>query len=195
MKISIVVAAIIVILSGCNSNKSSNETGQVINKDTPAVLPADTSKQGVEKDNSPMTEQDFGGVGELTLGLSHTKILELLGQPGSKSKSEEWGADGLMHQDWVYKDKGIVLNMSNEKGQDKQDVFSITISKPCAYKTKMNVGIGSSFQEIMAAYEKNIDKENTDTKTITVGSVYGGIIFNFGKDAKAEKIFVGAAAE
>ena len=44
-------------------------------------------------------------------------------------------------------------------------------------------------------YEKDIDKSNSNTTTITVGSIYGGIIFTFGKDDKADTIFIGAAAE
>jgi hypothetical protein len=59
----------------------------------------------------------------------------------------------------------------------------------------MNMGIGSTYKEVMAAYEKMIDQTNTDNKTITAGSVYGGIIFTFGKEEKVERVFVGAAAE
>ncbi len=195
MRTSLLAAVIVLILTGCNAKKSANETKPVTTNDTTAVTATDTSNQNADKSNSAMTEQDFGGVGELTLGMSHAKVLELLGEPGSKSTNEEWGADGLMHQDWLYKSKGVALNMSGEKGQANQEIFSITISSPCAYKTKKNVGIGSSYKEVMAAYEKDIDKANSDNKTITVGSIYGGIIFTFSKDGTADTIFVGAAAE
>ena len=66
----------------------------------------------------------------------------------------------------------------------EQTIFSITITKPCTFKTKRNIGIGSTYKEVMAAYEKEIDKSATDNKTITVGSVYGGIIFHLVKMIK-----------
>ena len=44
----------------------------------------------------------------------------------------------------------------------------------------------SMYKEVMAAYENDIDKSFTDKATITVGSVYGGIIFSF-KNDKVEK--------
>jgi len=190
-----ITIVILLILTGCDTKKPAKETETIGLKDTAAILPNDTTNQKVEENNPPMGEPDFGGVGELSLGLSHTKIIALLGQPVSKSKNEEWGADGLLHQDWLYNDKGIALNMSSEKGKPEQYVFSITISSPCTYKTKKNMGIGSTYKEVSAAYDKEIDKTSTDFKSIVVGSVYGGIIFTFGKDDRAESIFIGAAAE
>ena len=196
MRSLLIASVIVLIISGCNTKKPPNKVEPVTTNDTTVVASPDTSNnKGVNNSNTDMTQQDYGGVGELTIGLSHSKVIELLGEPASKSKKEEWGADGLMHQDWLYTNKGIVLNMSSEKSQSRQEIFSITISSPCAYKTKKNVGIGSSYKDVMAAYEKDIDKSNSNTTTITVGSIYGGIIFTFGKDDKADTIFIGAAAE
>ena len=84
--------------------------------------------------------------------------------------------------------------MNGEKNEGELTVFSITITSPCGFRTKKNMGIGSTYKEVMAAYENDIDKSFTDKNSITVGSVYGGIIFSF-KNDKAEKIFIGAAAE
>lgn len=194
MKALLIAFTAAVLIAGCNSKKSTTETEPMYVKDSAVPKMPDTTKTGMTNETGTDTP-DFGGVGELSLDLSQAKVIELLGQPGSKSKAQEWGADGLIHQDWIYKGKGISLNMSNEKGQATQVISSITINSPCTYKTKMNVGIGSMYEEVKAAYNKDIDMENTDDKTITVGSVYGGIIFSFGNDGKAASIFVGAAAE
>lgn len=193
MKLFLVTAGFAIIVASCNSGKSKDETKPEASKDTAVAVP-DTTTGNTPKDTA-VTEADFGGVGDLLLGLSDTKTIELLGQPESRSKAEEWGADGLMHQDWVYKTKGITLNMDDNKGKDKQTIFAITITSPCSYKTKKNMGIGSTYKEVMAAYEKDVDKSASDNKTITVGSVYGGIIFTFSKADKADTIFIGAAAE
>ncbi|MEI2737854.1 MAG: hypothetical protein V9F01_03615 [Chitinophagaceae bacterium] len=192
MKFTFAAACFLLVLASCNSSKSKDDAKPEI-KDT-AVNVAD-SLSGHSPKDSAAGEADLGGAGDITLGLSAAKITELLGQPESKSKAIEWGADGLMHQDWMYKSKGIALNMSSDKADAGQTVFSITISSPCTLKTKMNMGIGSSYKEVMAAYEKSIDREATDNKTITVGSVYGGIIFTFSKEGKADTVFIGAAAE
>lgn len=193
MKVIFTAACFVLFFAACNSGKSKDETKQEVNKDT-AVKVADSLNGSSPKD-SAAGEPDLGGAGDITLGLSAVKVTELLGQPESKSKAIEWGADGLLHQDWVYKSKGITLNMNSAKAGTEQTVFSITISSPCTLTSKMNVGIGSSYNEVMAAYEKNIDRDATDNKTITVGSVYGGIIFNFNKEGKVDTVFFGAAAE
>ena len=192
MKLFLITATFAILIASCNSSKLEDEAKPDINKDTTLAVP-DSTTNPTSKDTAA-SEADLGRVGDLLLGLSDTKAIELLGQPDSKSKAEKWGADGLMHQDWLYKLKGITLNMDNSKGNDKQAIFSITIASPCTLKTKTNMGIGSTYNEVMAAYANNIDKSFTDKATITVGSVYGGIIFSF-KNDKAEKIFIGAAAE
>jgi hypothetical protein len=193
MKLFLVTASFAFIIASCNSSKSKDEAKPEINKDTAVTVP-DSTTGNTPKDTAD-NEADLGGVGDLLLGLSDTKTTELLGQPESKSKAEEWGADGLMHQDWVYKSKGVKLNMDNNTGKDKQTIFSITITSPCTYKTKKNIGIGSTYKEVMTAYEKDVDKSASDNKTITVGSIYGGIIFTFNKKDEVETVFIGAAAE
>lgn len=116
--------------------------------------------------------------------------------PDSRSKAIEWAADGLLHEDWGWKSSGLVLNMSSDKTNidSTLSIYSITAIAPCFFKTKAGIGIGSSYAEVQAAYKKDIDPEATDKTQITVGSVYGRIIFSF-KNDKVNKIFLGAEAE
>ncbi len=193
MKFFLTTAGIALIIASCNSNKPKEETKPEINKDTVVTTVPDSGSTNRQTDTG-VSEPDLGGVGDLVLGLSHTKVIELLGQPGSKDKAIEWGADGMMHQNWFYKAQGISLNMDSNKDMKDQAVSSITITSPCTFKTKKNIGIGSTYQQVMAAYEKEIDKSSSDKTKIVVGSIYGGIIIDF-KNDKAENIFIGAAAE
>jgi hypothetical protein len=188
MKSTLSILVIALLIASCNSNKK--EETKPANKDTVAPPSTDTAGKQANIDTAGSTSMDR--IGGLSLGLVDTKLIELLGQPESKSKEVEWGADGLMHQDWTYKSKGIELNMSRDK--TTQQIFSITVSAPSNLRTPKSIGIGSSYEEVMAAYEKDIDKEASDKETVVVGSVYGGIIFNF-KGGKVDRIFVGAAAE
>jgi hypothetical protein len=192
MKNILAFAGITFIIMSCNAGKKEEETNS--KKDTVITVVPDTTNQQLPK-NSATSEADLVTIGDLSLGLTQSKTIELLEQPDSKGKAEEWGADGLVHQDWVYQTKGITINMDQNINLAEQTIFSIQITKPCNFKTKRNVGIGSTYQEVQVAYEKKIDKTATDNNTITVGSVYGGIIFSFNKEGKADTIFIGAAAE
>jgi|CXWL01.1.fsa_nt_gi hypothetical protein len=193
MKICLVAAGMMFTFASCNSSKSTEEKKQATANDTVAAAPLDSGNHSTRRDTAA-NEPDLGGIGELSLGLNHIKVTEQLGQPDSKSKAGEWGADGLIHQDWFYKTKGITLNMESNKNLAEQTIFSITITSPCIYKTKNNIGIGNTYKEVMTAYEKDIDKSASDKTSITVGSIYGGIIFDF-KNDKVGKIFIGAGAE
>lgn len=193
MKIILAAAILSFLVTGCDSKKTE-EKKEIIKKDSIVSPPTDTANTSAKRDTSSAAVPDLGGLGELRLEMTAAKITDLLGQPDSKSKAEEWGADGMLHQDWLYKNKGITLNMyGNKKGND-QAVFSITVTSPCTLTTQKKIGIGSSYTEVMNAYEKEMDPSATDKSIITIGSVYGGIIIDF-KNDKAVKLFVGAAAE
>jgi len=158
----------------------------------------DTSYPAKESANSiPATSKiDIESFGEIKLGMSAADAKRILGNPKAEWPAIEWGADGLMHEEWTWKSKGLTLNMSSDKANrdSSLSVFSITANSPCIFKTKAGMGIGSSYEEVQEAYKKDIDPEATDKTQITVGSVYGGIIFSF-RNNKAEKVFLGAAAE
>jgi len=47
---------------------------------------------------------------------------------------------------------------------------------------------------VRKAYTEHVDREASDPGTLVVGSIYGGIIFDFTK-GKVSRIFFGAAAE
>ena len=177
MKIYLTAFISLLVITSCNSSKSKEETKQETTNDTvtsvPPVLVADT--QVVPADTVVPTGNGWQHIGDLSLGMKASALTELIGKPTSRSKAEEWGADGLMHQDWVYKTKGITLNISSDKSSTGPEVFSITLTSPSTYKTKKNIGIGSTYQEVRDAYSKDIDPTATDKTTITVGSVYGGL--------------------
>jgi len=154
------------------------------------------------KDTTTMTtppdmgKVDLENFGPIKLGQLYSEAKKVLGHPDSKSKAIEWGADGLLHEDWTWKSKGLVMNMSSDKTnvEGTLAIFTITAEAPCDFKTKAGLGIGNSYAEVEAAYKKDIDPEATDKTQITVGSVYGGIIFSF-KNDKVNSIFLGAQAE
>jgi len=188
-----IILAGLLVMAACKSKTKTTDTGEKKNIDTVITAGKDTASMTT---TAGIGKVDIENFGPLKLGQHYSKTLEAVGQPDSKSKPIEWAADGLFHEDWTWKENGLVLNMSFDKTNidSTLSIYTITATAPCDFKTKAGLGIGSSYAEVEAAYKKDIDPEATDKTQITVGSVYGGIIFSF-KNDKVNKIFLGAEAE
>lgn len=187
MKRFLIITTIIMMIISCNSDNSKD----ILLVDN---LSQDTLKHPEPSNYDQLKLTDLNRIGDLSLGMTAKQIIEKIGEPASKSKEEEWGADGWQHQDWEYKTKGISLNMSRERDTSEMEVFSISITSPCLFKTKKNIGIGSAYDEVMKTYAQEINKTASDENVVTVGSLYGGIIIEV-QNKKVVRIFVGAAAE
>ena len=190
MKLLILILGSLIFLA-CNSGSEKKA----------ADSPADTVvKAGPPKDSTiqspPAGKIDLESFGPVRIGQPYLETLKALDKPDSKSTPVEWGADALMHEDWTWTGKGLVLNMSSEKDNPSatRSVFSVTAGAPCRFTTAAGIGIGSTYDEILAAYPRDINKEESNREQVTVGSVYGGIIFTL-RDNKVFRIFLGAAAE
>jgi hypothetical protein len=133
--------------------------------------------------------------GELHIGLSERDANKVIPCKPKMGPDELWGADGQYHQKWKYADCGINLDMvSRKKGQAKS-ISSITLVDPCTLKTTKGIQIGSTEQEVIKAYGRFKDQEESKlSKSFVAGSIFGGVIFHF-KQGKVDKIFIGAAAE
>ena len=157
MKKYIAFATIILSIISCNSGNSKNNT------DTVSL-----------KDNTPtnydqLKQTDLNYIGDLSLGMTIKDVVGNLGEPEAKSAEEEWGADGWIHQDWEYKAKGISLNMAREKDSSAMEIFSISITNPCQFKTKKSIGIGNTYDEVKTTYAQEIDTTASDENVVTVG--------------------------
>ena len=135
-------------------------------------------------------------LGGLRLGLPEKDVLKLLGPPAKRDELVFQEADGNYVQDWHYPDKGIELSMS--AGKKKSGVKTIAIiiaSAPCTFATRKGIKIGDAESAARKAYAEHVDRETgAEPGILVVGSIYGGIIFNFTM-GKVSRIFYGAAAE
>lgn len=169
-------------------------------KDAPTATTDTTTTATTDTTSDPATAPpasgkiDIESFGDIKIGQPHTETIKALGKPDKKSKAEEWGADGLMHEDWTYSSKGIVINFAGDKGSANKTIFSINANAPCLFKTRAGMGIDNSYMEVQEAYKRDINAGTTNKEQITVGSIYGGIIFTF-KNEKVTAVFLGAAAE
>jgi hypothetical protein len=135
-------------------------------------------------------------LGGLRLGLPEKDVIKLLGSSAKRGALVFQEADGNYVQPWHYPDKGIDLVMSaGEKKSGAKTIANITASAPCIFATKKGIKIGSVESAVRKAYAEYADRESGNEPGIfVVGSIYGGIIFNF-TEGKVSKIFFGAAAE
>jgi len=132
-------------------------------------------------------------IDKLKIGLSDIEVTQLLGKPETSSKPIKWEADGLFHQAWIYKAKGVELDMCWDKS-NKKEILSITVDNPSTFKTKRQIGIGSTKKQVLDAYKIEINPKAENINSIVAGSVFGGVIFKM-ENNYVKSIFIGAAAE
>lgn len=134
-------------------------------------------------------------VGKLRHGLSAKEIKQLIpGQP-ARGAEQLQGADGAYHQEWKYAEAGITLGMVSKKKGGPKSIESITLTSPSPLQTSKGIRIGSTEAEVMEAYGRFRNAEDSKKGEVFVaGSVFGGLIFNF-EQGKVSQIFLGAAAE
>ena len=133
--------------------------------------------------------------GELKTGLTDKDVVAKLGEPERKDGREEEGATGDIVDLWYYPKKGIVLTMSSQTMTSAQSVSGITIKAPCAFKTKLGIGVGSTRADVLAAYGAFKDPEfPAGPEQFIAGSVYGGMFFDFTKE-QVVSMFMGVGAE
>lgn len=138
---------------------------------------------------------DNESIGFLKRNIPDKDVTKDLGEGEAKSNAIEWGADGMEHQTWYYRTKGIELDMIRLESSN-QVVNTVKISSPCNYKTKRGIGIGSTKEEVLNAYKDEINPEESakDSSVLVAGSIYGGIVFRL-ENNQVSSIFIGAAAE
>jgi hypothetical protein len=190
--------------------KESDETKSVVEASTSSTAATEEENikqesKEVEASSSQNDNKDYSKIGfkleqqEARFILDNVfldkDVIKKLGEPEEKSEALVWGADGLEHQTWYYKAKGIELDFIRDE-DNNQTVKSIRISSPCSLKTSRNIGIDSTKKEVLDAYKNEINQEDSskDLSSIVAGTVYGGVIFHLEND-RVSSFFVGAAAE
>ena len=134
-------------------------------------------------------------LGEFKIGSSAARILEILGNPQTKSKNVFSEADGLYRQSWYYPKQGIIFQMVMENKNDTPKVASIKLTLPSKLKTNRGIKIGDSYDKVVRLYGQYKDQENSvPFKRFVAGSIYGGLMFSF-QNGRVVEIFLGAAAE
>ncbi|KIM12908.1 MAG: hypothetical protein KU38_03030 [Sulfurovum sp. FS08-3] len=134
-------------------------------------------------------------IGDFSMEMEEKSLKEKLICDFKRDKEQWWGADGLYHQTWSCPSRGIDFDMSSQRKGGSKIITRITITAPSQLKTKRGIGIGSSEQEVIRAYNNVKESQATRPKeTFVAGSVFGGLFFDF-QNGKVVSIMLGAAAE
>ena len=132
--------------------------------------------------------------GWLTKNVPEKIIIDSLGNPEVKGEDVFWEGTANYVQKWEYGSLGLILFMeSDELGNDKK-VFHIEIHSPSLFKTSKGTGIGSSKKDVLVSYANVINKNESDSDVIVIGSVYGGTCF-YMVNEQVSSIFIGELAE
>ena len=138
-------------------------------------------------------------VGTLAVGMPADKVIALLGPPTSKGKREFSEATGFYAEQWSWPKKGVVLSMDapGEQGEPTE-VGHLKLSAPFAGKTARDVGMGSSREDVIAAY-KDVAGDHSDLEDqsrFVVGDVFhAALAFRFNKRGKVDLMEMGHMAE
>jgi len=134
-------------------------------------------------------------IGSLRIDLPESDVEKMIDCAPQRGPEELWGADGAYHQEWTYAACGLTVGMVSEEKGGPKSVESISLVSPGNRVTKRGIRIGSSEQDVMAAYKSFWNKEDSEHFGGFVGgSIYGGLLFDF-NNGKVSRIFLGAAAE
>ena len=174
--------------SNQDNNKTQSVTSELIDRN--GINESDSSEMFFKKSLELMDKEN---IGEIRLNKNYNEIVESYGEPNEISEPSFSDVDGEYYFSADYPEKGIFL-VFLIKNESVKKVATIEIKKPSELKTSRQIGIGSNYEEVKNAYKELFNSEFSDTETIIIGSIYGGIVFNF-KDNKVERIYIGASAE
>lgn len=135
-------------------------------------------------------------IGWLSQGVPVATVLEKLGEPDKKEERFEEGASGDIYEIWIWEGAGVHADMlAADMTSPVTATRYFTVKAPFDGKTPKGIGIGSTEEEVLAAYAGTFDPHFTrEGESLIAGSVYDGIFFGI-KDGKVVSIFIGAGAE
>lgn len=192
MKNVILVTGLLSIgIFSCTSNEKQPRKAESDTLAKTTLITSDT----MHKDEKPTVKEDVllkeEALGPLSLGADMFYTNKVLGPWDSESEAEIWEVEGDEHKTLTY-ENGIIIDMAGK--DDNYAINSVKITAPSDLTTRKGIKIGSTLSEVIAAYDKNIEKPISDSSKIVAGSVYGGLVFTIEK-GKVASIFLGASAE
>ncbi|RVU83332.1 hypothetical protein EOL70_16510 [Leucothrix sargassi] len=183
-------------LVGCIDEVTSKPPSELANNDveyTPASAGSSVILTDADLDEFSLIRNE--SIGGLKVDMTISEFLPFLPCSVEKGEPVLWEGIGEIIQEWRYDECGVNMQLSTIKADIDQAVSSITVVPPNDFKTARGISIGSTEEEVFAAYEDQVDPTVSELgETFVAGSIYGGLVFTF-KEGKVVKMFLGGGAE
>lgn len=140
-------------------------------------IPLDEELSGIDSIGALMLQT--ASLGTIQIGMGYEKVIELAGEPESKSEMEYWEVDAVDHIWWYYADSSLIVEFTNMES-DEFTVTVIDLVKESAFETERGIGIGSSAKEVQEAYSAEMtlsDWKDGDEQILLGEAGYGGLFF------------------
>jgi hypothetical protein len=154
--------------------------------------PDDENSPRVKSAMALLAEEDLGG---LKPGLDAKAAEKILGKASKKGKPVMEEATGESVATWEWKKAGVSIVFSDAK--KKPVARNITLTAGAKLKTKAGVGIGSTLEELDAAYaavRRPADGDGDAEALYRIGTMYVGMVFEL-KDRAVTLVTWGTLAE
>jgi len=102
----LILSFLVLVILSCNDHKKESPATE---NDTTAIAPSPVTDT---THTAPSGKIDIERFGPVKIGQPASETLKALGEPDEKTVATEWGADGLMHEDWIWIKHGLKINMS-----------------------------------------------------------------------------------
>ena len=133
-------------------------------------------------------------IGSVRVRMTEAELREALGPAAHQGPFESDATSGWTNKTWTYSGKGLKVRLTSDGSPRKPwIVCGITATEPCQLRTSRGLKLGSTRQEVEAAYKGEIDDSASAVDMIVVGKAEDGVIFRF-RDGKAVEINLGPSA-
>jgi hypothetical protein len=137
-----------------------------------APVPAVESSAGVApSDPGALREETLGGV---RAGIAETELVKLLGAPTSKSAPVEEGATGELVSTWSWPN-GVEASMTATSATGAATLRMLIASGSSTLQTSKGIRVGSSRQEVDAAYGAAANPAHSTEDFVLVGEMFDGL--------------------
>jgi hypothetical protein len=145
--------------------------------DATVAVVADASVPDAEPD--PTSILDTETIGGLKIGADEKAILAALGAPRHKDKAVQEGATMDFVSEWAWPTASI--NMVSDTGKPPWKARLISIAKASTLETSQHIHVGSTRADVEKTYKRS-DEDDGKPDQFLVGSIYGGLMFEFKND-------------
>lgn len=134
--------------------------------------------------------------GLLRLDMTTKELVERYSAPLKKRPRQLYEANGDHVEEWIWEKQGLLVSMfANNMTDPVTGTYFLEVTAPFGEKTKKGISIGSTRQEVLAAYDTCLDQSSLSQEQIIVGSPFGDAMVFVTKESKVIKMMMGTLAE